>query len=427
MAAPGELDPSFGQRGYVAVQANKACLRVCLELAGSDADALALQPDGGIVVGGYNSYIGAPYDPNEVPGAIIRLHSNGTLDTSFGEAGGIDNTPFGVDDIQTNTDGGLLVTGEPGKRGVGAQRYTPEGLLDGSYGSGGTRWLPAYESERRDGSGRFLSFATIQIHRTDFDAGTTRLDVTRRLPSGRRDLHFGHRGYAKLPDTRGATSVALAAESDGSVIAAFSPEEQATPTKSSQLFLEHLTPTGEFDRAFGQHGIVKLRFDGEANGIRLTTHNGHLFLLAGERRGTLGPREQLALILAEFTDEGHLVHGFGKAGIARTRFATDRLRIGVSPHALIFDAHGDAIVVGSLRIVTVDTPAGDGFLARYTSHGRDCSFGAGGVVVDTRFRSVNAVALQPNGRIVVAGSGGGFLTARYLGSGKPRTCPRESA
>jgi hypothetical protein len=36
----------------MAVQANKACVPGCVEFGGSYADALALQPDGGIVLGG---------------------------------------------------------------------------------------------------------------------------------------------------------------------------------------------------------------------------------------------------------------------------------------------------------------------------------------------------------------------------------------
>jgi len=95
-AKPGDLDPSFGQGGHTRVQANHACLHGCVEFGGSYADALALQPDGGIVLGGYNSYLGAPDDGEKTPGALVRLSPNGTLDTSFGGSGGIVDTPFAV-------------------------------------------------------------------------------------------------------------------------------------------------------------------------------------------------------------------------------------------------------------------------------------------------------------------------------------------
>jgi hypothetical protein len=60
-AALGDLDPSFGQGGHMWVQTNAGCLtRGCVEFGGSYADAVALQPDGGIVLGGHNDYISGP-------------------------------------------------------------------------------------------------------------------------------------------------------------------------------------------------------------------------------------------------------------------------------------------------------------------------------------------------------------------------------
>ena len=111
-AAPGDLDPSFGQGGRVQVQTNAGCLRGCVEFGGSYADVIALQPDGGIVLGGYNAYIGAPVPPSgRVPGALVHLSQNGSLDTSFGGGGGIEDTPFAVERIDSNARGGLAVMG----------------------------------------------------------------------------------------------------------------------------------------------------------------------------------------------------------------------------------------------------------------------------------------------------------------------------
>ncbi|MGA2165521.1 MAG: hypothetical protein ABSH36_13770 [Solirubrobacteraceae bacterium] len=64
-----------------------------------------------------------------------------------------------------------------------------------------------------------------------------------------------------------------------------------------------------------------------------------------------------------------------------------------------------------------------GFIARYTPHGRDCSFGAGGVVINDEMGGASAIAVQPNGRIVIAGwSHKAFMAARYIGGGTPHTC-----
>ncbi|HEV3071893.1 MAG TPA: hypothetical protein VGY76_10770 [Solirubrobacteraceae bacterium] len=62
-------------------------------------------------------------------------------------------------------------------------------------------------------------------------------------------------------------------------------------------------------------------------------------------------------------------------------------------------------------------------MARFTPHGRDCSFGAEGAVVEGELGGASAVVVQRDGRIVVAGwSSKAFMAARYVGGGAPRTC-----
>jgi uncharacterized delta-60 repeat protein len=425
-AAPGDLDPSFGQGGHASVQVNKACPRGCVEFGGSYADALALQPDGGIVLGGYNNYVGAAGDTERAPGALIRLRSNGTLDTSFGGSGGIVNTPFRVDAIAANARGGLRVSGET-ERKAGVQLYTSSGVLDGFYGDRGVRWLARPVEGPWDATGRTLQLVTVVEPATDYDAQTIRLDVTRFLPSGQRDTRFGHRGYAVLPNSTGATPDEVAPQRDGSMIVMFTSENHAIfPKDTSRVFLERLTSTGKLDRSFGKRGIVRTSLTGRVNNATIfPVPDGHFLLIGAEQSGAgvLGGDRYLAV--ASYTRNGHLDRRFGSGGIARSEVATGDRYLDVSPTALAFDSSGDMIVVGRLGIRTVDTPAGDGFVARYTPRGRDCSFGAGGIVVDTRFGAANAVAIQPDGRIVVAGWGGGFAAARYMGGGSPRTCPGE--
>jgi hypothetical protein len=118
--------------------------------------------------------------------------------------------------------------------------------------------------------------------------------------------------------------------------------------------------------------------------------------------------------LVEYTNRGRLDRSFGNNGV-------DQLRFGAS--AIGFDATGDAIVVGALPDFNAEGPAGVGVIARYTRHGPDCSFGSRGVVIDNAMGGASVVAVQPNGRIVVAGrSRSEFAAARYMGGGVPRTC-----
>jgi hypothetical protein len=65
-------------------------------------------------------------------------------------------------------------------------------------------------------------------------------------------------------------------------------------------------------------------------------------------------------------------------------------------------------------------------LARLTPKGFDCSFGPSGVVIGEAPGSANAVAVQADQRIVIAGERDHeVMAARYIGGGKPRTCSGE--
>ena len=81
LAAPGELDPSFGNGGTVITS-----------FGGADvASAVAIQPDGKLVVAGRTNIAG-----NTVF-ALARYDPNGGLDPAFG-TGGLVTTDFGSTD-----------------------------------------------------------------------------------------------------------------------------------------------------------------------------------------------------------------------------------------------------------------------------------------------------------------------------------------
>jgi uncharacterized delta-60 repeat protein len=443
-AAPGDLDPTFGHGGHVRVQANAGCQRGCVEFGGSYADAMALEPDGGIVLGGYDNYIGAgggEFGPGHPPGALLRLSPRGALDTSFG-AGGIEDTPLRVEQIETNAIGGLAVLGGVEGDGLGLARYTGGGVLDGAFAPQGVRWLaqPGYALEvQRDVRGRIVTLGSVS---------RIQIDVVRYLPSGALDTSFGHGGYERLhlPETPQeaatppaqlvppeATPLAIATTRSSGVIVAFATASSIAEGYGPQhYFLERLTPSGRVDRTFGSRGIVRLS---EGVSRMAVAPNGHILVVSVDPPDEFHARYERAraprykdgeMSLADYTGAGRLDRSFGTNGIARSRPIAGN-RTGIEPNAIAFDAAGDAIVVGELPMKTIDTPNGTGFLARYTPDGLDCSFGVGGVVVDNEVGGDSAAAVQPNGRIVVAGwSGKAFMAARYMGGGKPSTCPRES-
>src|SRR5438046_618184 len=122
-AAPGDLDTTFGTGG-----------RVVTDFGGSEeTPALALQPDGRIVVAGSSVLVfGFNF-------ALARYNPDGTLDLSFGQGGRV-LTSFGRSErarsLALQPDGRIVVAGSSGFD-FALARYNPDGSLDSSFGVGG--------------------------------------------------------------------------------------------------------------------------------------------------------------------------------------------------------------------------------------------------------------------------------------------------
>src|SRR5262249_8254499 len=122
----GRLDPSFNDGGTVETS-----------LAGT-AQAIAMQPDGKIVVAGeFPTWLGSPF-------AIARFNPHGTLDPTFADKGVFRQHDFGCsicDDISyavtLETDGQILAAGsttnQDGLASMVVVRLSSDGILDSSF------------------------------------------------------------------------------------------------------------------------------------------------------------------------------------------------------------------------------------------------------------------------------------------------------
>jgi uncharacterized delta-60 repeat protein len=126
----GALDPSFGSGGKVTTNFGSGTRDL--------ARAIALQPDGKIVVAGYSA------NPAVRDFALARYGASGGLDPTFGSNGKV-VTATAIGDDQANavalqTDGKIVAAGSS-VQGSGADfavaRYEASGILDGTFGSGG--------------------------------------------------------------------------------------------------------------------------------------------------------------------------------------------------------------------------------------------------------------------------------------------------
>ncbi|MER7197849.1 calcium-binding protein [Streptomyces sp. CB01635] len=126
--ADGTPDTSFGGGdGKVTTDPAPESLQ-----EGGDARALALQPDGKIVVGGQVGTTRFDF-------VLLRYNANGTLDTSF-SGDGIERTDFGdyeaVEGLAVQPDGRIVAAGGSSGR-FALARYNVNGSLDTTFGNAG--------------------------------------------------------------------------------------------------------------------------------------------------------------------------------------------------------------------------------------------------------------------------------------------------
>jgi uncharacterized delta-60 repeat protein len=124
--ASGRLDPSFGEGGKVVLSSHHGGLT-----------AVAVEPDGKIIALGW---IGQPMGPPTV--IVLRFTTGGELDPSFGHGGQVrvDSLAEVSSSFLLQPDGKIVVAGNLGFA-AGARavlvRYTGDGTLDPSFGTGG--------------------------------------------------------------------------------------------------------------------------------------------------------------------------------------------------------------------------------------------------------------------------------------------------
>jgi uncharacterized delta-60 repeat protein len=173
-----------------------------------------------------------------------------------------------------------------------------------------------------------------------------------------------------------------------------------------------LATPGDLDSTFGSAGWVTTDFESSAEtAAAMALQSDGKIVAAG---WTTSDGSDYDFALARYTSAGALDSTFGSGGKVRTDFGPDNDAV-----------HGVAIQTDG-KIVVAGTDGYDWALARYTVAGAlDTTFGSGGKVVTSfnEFReSANAVAIQPDGKIVAAGftfDGGTFpfALARYTPTG----------
>lgn len=244
----GIPDPGFGTGGVV---------RTDVLGGGDQANAVAVQPDGKIVVAGFATRAGIDGDL-----ALVRYNADGTLDTGFG-AGGLVTTDLGTraDDARAvviQPDGRIVVTGTADED-VALARYLPDGTLDPSFGTGGSTITDFGFDDVANGVA-LSPTGDIVVAGYTLGAKINRdFLLARYHADGALDTAFGDHGAVKT-DVGGGDDFAenLTVDAQGRIVLV----GRATSPTILDLALVRYHPDGTPDTSFGTDGILTADFHG---------------------------------------------------------------------------------------------------------------------------------------------------------------------
>lgn len=253
----GTLDTTFGTGGIVETTA--AGLVFSPVLGG-----LGILPDGKIVVA--NGPV------------IIRLLTDGALDSSFG-TGGVARLLSTAQSMSLLSNGGALVASQVSFSTGAATLYTSTGSLSSSFGvAGQIANFGSMAAILPLSNGKIVMGGTLAkaAPASSGSVATQGFVVTRYNSNGGVDNTFGTHGanVATFPNEGYATVLALAVQSDGDIVAAGFTQlnNPGFGSTSSDFALARYTTSGQLDTTFGTNGLVTTAFG--SNGGNLAQASG---------------------------------------------------------------------------------------------------------------------------------------------------------
>ncbi len=390
----GSLDATFGTGGKVTTPISQN---------GSSANAVLLQSDGKIIVAGS---LTVPIPQNSTSQMIlVRYNSDGTLDTSF-DGDGKAQTDFAYyafcTDAVLQPDGKIVAVGKAilnagDRNNFVAVRFNSNGSLDTGFGFGGKVLTPISNGDDTANSVVLQPDGRIVL------TGGSKFSLVRYTADGSLDLTFGSGGKAITSVAAEDSANTIALQPDGKIVVAGSAAGIAA---SSKIAVIRYSPNGLIDRNFGfkLSGRVTTVVGGvidESHAVVIQPDGK----IVSAGRSRVGNRYNFSLI--RHNPNGTLDSTFGTDGTQITKIGMGDTSSEIRAVALQSD--GKIVVAGQFYDANnVNLSLYYFAVARYNSNGMlDTSFDGDGIkVLQTQFESNDAydVAVQPDGKIVVAGN-----------------------
>jgi uncharacterized delta-60 repeat protein len=269
--------------------------------------------------------------------ALLRLETDGSIDTSFGNQGyaltPIDAELFAVRAAALDAQGRILALGEgrvhpsPSNIRFFLARYRTDGFLDESFGDAGVLMLDWDTANGVRAAGLLVdSNGKLLIGGEHLSADRARLEFSfaRLTADGALDTDFGVDGLFRIPfGDRGARMHTMRLDDQGGIIAIGHALPQQGATRESVIITRTLA-SGRPDPGFGEGGKVIIDLDTRSAHATSVTPLPSGDLIVGGTRYRDDPfiRAPSSLLLMRLSSKGALVEEFGEAGVVIRNIST---------------------------------------------------------------------------------------------------------
>jgi uncharacterized delta-60 repeat protein len=295
-------------------------------------------------------------------------------------------------------------------------RYTAKGILDNSFGTEGRVLTPILTGNAEANAVAIQSDGKIVVVGTYQNMSPYKTDIiiARYNAVGTLDDTFGVNGLI-VKDIANYDSHAnsVVIQSDGAIVVAGNLEAGT----SSNFLLVRYNPNGFIDSSFGTNGVVVSAFGGQSCAYAAVFQNDGKILVSGYS----GSQTKQDLSILRFESNGAIDQAFGTNGVTMLHIDSSSYSSG---NALALKADGKIIVAGRCLFIQNNGFRDNEFVtAQFNANGKlDTLFGVGGAVIEPiGFSAVaSALAIQKNGKIVIAGSAydsRDFTIVRYDSTG----------
>ncbi|HEX8090004.1 MAG TPA: delta-60 repeat domain-containing protein, partial [Blastocatellia bacterium] len=313
-------------------------------------------------------------------------------------------------EVAIQSDGKIIAAGSTidfGPSSFALARYNTDGTLDASFGTGGRVTTDfdlgsgAYDVAIQP-DGKILAAGVAFSNVSD----SQEFAIVRYNADGSLDSTFGSGGKVTT-DFFGSSDVAFAViiQGDGKIVLGGTAIDQNL--QRTDFALARYNTDGSLDTSFGSGGKITTDFFGRANFLNdLALQPDGKLIATGTAFNSNGDD---LFALSRYNVDGSLDPTFGSGGKVTTLLGirASAVGAGLQPSGKIVVA-GDSLTDSGVHFA----------LAQYNTDGTlDSTFGSSGKVISDVLGSAVALAIYPDGKIVVGGitsfTDGDFILARY--------------